>query len=72
MVRIFTYLDRRGIRKKNYLNETLSSSALDIYKKNFFNFIKYNIYKILNKIIKNDRDGKIEERHKIKIILNLI
>ena len=72
MVRIFTYLDRRGIRKKNYLNETLSSSALDIYKNNFFNFIKDDIYKILNKIIKNDRDGKIEERHKIKIILNLV
>ena len=69
MKRIFDYLDR----KSNIINnETLCKNAINIYKNNFFNDFQNDVYKELNKLIKKDRDGKIEERPKIKFILKMV
>ena len=45
---------------------------MNLYKKNFFDKIEDNVYKEINKLIKEDRNNIIVERHKIKKILEII
>ena len=73
MNRIFTYLDSNvNNDKKNY--KKLSIIGMDLYKQNFFDKIEDNVYKELNKLIKEDRNNNTntEERDKIKTILETI
>ncbi len=70
MNRIFTYLDRFYTKAKN--KQSLSKNALDLYKENFFNVLQNDIHKEVNKLIKDDRNGNIESRAKIKEILKII
>ena len=69
MKRIFIYIDKKP-RIDN--KETLCMHAMKIYKNHFFNNIQNDIYQGLNKLIKDDRDGKIEQRSKIKFILKMV
>ena len=69
MNRIFTYLDRI-IKKKR--NTNLSKKSMEIYKNNFFIPIQNQIYKEVNKLIKDDRNGNKESRPKIRAVLNII
>ena len=68
MRRIFTYLENHYLQKKT----TLSKTSMKIYKEKFFVPLEKEIYKELNKLIKDDRNGNIESRPKIKAVLNII
>ena len=70
MNRIFTYLDRFFTKTKE--RSTLSKNAIQIYKDFFFNNIQKNIFKEVNKLIKEDRNCNLESRPKIKIVLKII
>ena len=69
MKRIFTYLDRFFTKKDK---NSLSKNAIQIYKDCFFNNIQKNIFKEVNKLIKDDRNCNVDSRPKIKIILKII
>ena len=70
MGRIFYYLDRFYTKSKN--RNSLNQSAMILYKKYFFNPFEDDIYREVNKLIKEDRNCNIESRPKIKIILKII
>ena len=63
MSRIFSYINK---------NPRLCIDSITEYKKSFFNKIENKIYNEVNKLIKEDRDGNIEHRPKIKMILKII
>jgi hypothetical protein len=68
MNKIFTYLDRLHTED----NQTLSKKAMEIYKNNFFIPKQNEIFKEVNKLIKDDRNRNTESRPKIKAVLNII
>ena len=68
MKRIFGYLDRFYTKDQ----PTLSKHAMEIYKNNFFIPIQNEIFKEVNKLIKDDRNLNTESRHKTKAVLNII
>ena len=70
MYRIFTYLDKFYTKSKN--KNSLSQNALHLYKEYFFNPLEDDIYREVNKLIKEDRNCNIESRPKIKTILKII
>ena len=71
MNRIFTYLDRFYIKNKT-VKKSLSQAAMDIYKSNFFDEIKKDIFIELDKLINEDRKGNKESRRKIKNIMLIL
>ena len=70
MNRIFTYLDRFYTKSKG--KDTLAKNALNSYRDNFFVPNQTNIFKELNKLIKDDRNKNTESRQKIKTILKIV
>ena len=70
MSRIFTYLDKFYTKSRN--KNTLSQNALHLYKEYFFDPLEDDIYREVNKLIKEDRNCNIESRPKIKTILKII
>ena len=70
MNRIFTYLDRFYTNQK--VKQSLSQNSINLYKTYFFNNLEADIYKEVNKLIKEDRNCNIESRPKIKIILKIL
>ena len=70
MKRIFTYLDKHY--STNKMNKSLSKISMKLYKAKFFVPLENKIYKEVNKLIKDDRNGNIESRPKIKAVLNII
>ena len=70
MKRIFEYLDRNYL--KNQIKKTLFQISMNLYKEHFFDKIQSNIYIALNKLIKEDRNGNMEPRPKIKAILKVL
>ena len=69
MNRIFCYLDEYYLREKN---NTLSKSAINLYKEYFFNLLENDIYLEVNKLIREDRKCNLDSRSKIKTILKII
>ena len=70
MYKIFVYLDKLFTKKNN--KNTLSQNAMELYKKYFFDPLEDDIYREVNKLIKEDRNCNIESRPKIKTILKII
>ena len=70
MNRIFTYLDRFFTKAKN--KNSLSQNAIRLYKEYLFNPLEEDIYREVNKLIKEDRNCNLESRPKIKIILKIL
>ena len=70
MNRIFTYLDRFYTKAKS--KQTLSQNAIRLYREFLFNRLEEDIYKEVNKLIKEDRNCNIESRPKIKTILKIM
>ena len=68
--RIFTYLDRFFTKAKN--KNSLSQNAIRLYKEYLFNPLEEDIYREVNKLIKEDRNCNLESRPKIKIILKIL
>ena len=71
MNRIFIYLDRKNLRKNKYPHN-LAFYALNLYKNHFFDKIQDNIYREVNKFIKEDRMHNFEYMNKIIIIFKII
>ena len=69
MYKIFIYLDRFYTHSKQ--KDSLNKSAMGFYKHYFAN-IQNDIYREVNKLIKEDRNCNYESRPKIKIILKII
>jgi hypothetical protein len=69
MYKIFIYLDKFYTNSKQ--KDSLSKSAMGFYKHYFAN-IQNDIYREVNKLIKEDRNCNYESRPKIKIILKII
>ena len=51
---------------------TLAQNAMNLYKELYFNPLKDDIYKELNNLIKQDRNGNTESRNKIKSIMRIL
>jgi hypothetical protein len=69
MYKIFIYLDKFYTNSKQ--KDSLSKSAMGFYKHYFAN-IQNDIYREVNKLIKEDRNCNYESRPKIEIILKII
>ena len=67
MNRIFTYLDRFYTKAKSKLS--LSHNSINLYKTHFFDHLQTDIFKEVNKLIKEDRNCNTESWPKIKTIL---
>ena len=70
MNRIFTYLDRFYTKAKQ--KSSLSKNALNLYRDFFFQHLQVDVYREVNKLIKEDRNCNLESRPKIKIVLRII
>ena len=70
MNRIFCYLDRFYMKAK--VRQNLAKCALNLFKLNFFDNYKENIFIEVNKLIKEDRLGNKENRPKIKEIMKTL
>ena len=70
MNRIFNYLDKNYTKYNK--KGTLSQNAINLYKQFFFNPLEEDIYREVNKLIKEDRNCNLESRPKIKTILKII
>ena len=70
MNRIFCYLDRFYMKAK--VRQNLAKCALNLFKLNFFENYKENIFIEVNKLIKEDRLGNKENRPKIKEIMKTL
>ena len=68
--RIFTYLDR--FFTKSYIHHTLCYTSIRQYERELFLPFKDKLYEKLNKLIRDDRNGHLESRDKIKKILEII
>lgn len=69
MNKIFAYLDRLLKDKKK---PSLSKKSLELYIKIFFEPLKNEVFKEVNKLIKDDRNCNLEFRPKIKSIMRII
>ena len=69
MNKIFSYLDRLLKDKKK---QSLSKSSLKLYIDKLFDPLKSEIFKEVNKLIKEDRKCNIEFKPKIKIVMKII
>ena len=70
MNRIFSYLDRHYTKSKNM--KKLAVHARDLYKSEFFEDWKINVFVEVNKLIKEERNGNCESRAKIKNIMKIL
>ena len=70
MNRAFTSLDRFYTKAKDKV--TLAHNAMNLYKELYFNPLKDDIYKELNNLIKQDKNGNTESRNKIKSIMRIL
>ena len=71
MNRIFTYLERFYTKAKR--KNSLSMNGMNLYKDIFFDHLEEeDIYKGLNKLIKQDRNCNIESKTKTKIIFKIL
>ena len=68
--RLFTYLDRFFTPAKTKLS--LCTTSIRQYKVEFFLPFEKKLYEKLNKLIRDDRNGHLESRDKIKKILEII
>ena len=59
----YTKIERKG---------SLSRNEMNLYKEIYFKPLKDDIYKKLNKLIKQDRNGNKESRNKIKFIMKIL
>jgi len=69
MKRIFTYLDK--FYTKNKQKGSLCTNGLKIYREVMFVPLKEKLFKIVNNLIKNDRNCNISFRYKIKTLLKI-
>ena len=70
MNRVFIYLESFYIKTKRI--PTLSQKSFSLYKELFFNPFEESIYVEVNKLIKEYRNGNLELRPKIDLILKII
>ena len=68
MTSIFNYLNAHFLKNK----KNLSQQAMDIYKTFFFEEFKNDVYIEVNKLIKEERNGYLESRSKIKSIMSIL
>ena len=71
MNRIFCYLDRFFTKTKNS-KKSLAKSAMNLYKDEFFSEFKSDIFIEVNKLIKEERNGNLESRNKIKSVMKIL
>ena len=69
MNRLFGYLDRWYIRFK--MKTSLSKIAMKIYESIFFEKVKNNIFKGIDRLINEERNGNIASGYKIKKIWDI-
>ena len=69
MNKIFSYLDRSLKDKKK---KSLCKSSLELYVNKLFDPLKSEIFKEVNKLIKDDRNCNLESRQKIKVVMKII
>ena len=80
MTRIFLYITTNHLRaaedKNNvriYSQDDISEFSMNIYKRNFFDKLMTKLFDILNEVlIREERNGNIEHRQKIKTIMKTI
>ena len=70
MKRIFHYLDIHYTKEN--IKKTLFQISMNLYKEHFFGKIQSKIYIELNKLIREDRNGNMEPRPKIKTIIKVL
>ena len=70
MNRIFCYLDRFYTKQK--AKKSLAKSAMNLYKERFFDEIKPEIFIEVNKLIKEERNGNLESRSRIKKVMKIL
>ena len=80
MSRIFLYITTNHLKaaedKNNvriYTQDDVTEFSMDIYKKSFFDKLMTKLFDILNELlIRDERNGNMEHRQKIKTIMNTI
>ncbi len=69
MNRIFCYLDRFYTKQKS--KTSLAKHAMNLYNKIFFDEFKTDIFIEVNKLIKEERNGNLESRSRIKAVMKI-
>ena len=70
MNRIFCYLDRFYTKQKS--KTSLAKHAMNLYNNIFFDEFKTDIFIEVNKLIKEERNGNLESRNKIKSVMKIL
>ena len=70
MNRIFCYLDRFYTKQKS--KTSLAKHAMNLYNNIFFDEFKSDIFIEVNKLIKEERNGNLESRNKIKSVMKIL
>ena len=70
MNRIFCYLDRFYTKQKS--KTSLAKHAMNLYNSIFFDEFKTDIFIEVNKLIKEERNGNLESRSKIKSVMKIL
>ena len=70
MNRIFLYLEKYYIKNNNKMS--LPKLGMNLYKKNFFDKFKINIFIEVNKLIREDRNNNKEFRNDIKCVMEIL
>ena len=70
MSHLFCYLDCFYLITTN--KDKLNKNQMNLYIEKYFKPLKDNIYKELNKLIKQDRNGNKESRNKIKSVMRIL
>ena len=69
MNRIFCYLDRFYTKQKS--KTSLAKHAMNLYNSIFFDEFKTDIFIEVNKLIKEERNGNLESRSRIKAVMKI-
>ena len=70
MYKVFMYLDRFYTKAKGKI--TLSKFAMMKYSSLFFEEFKIDVFQEVNKLIKEERNGNLESRNKIKSVMKIL
>ena len=70
MSRIFSYLDAHYTKNKTKI--TLANEGMKLYHTVYFDDVKKDVYTEVNKLIKEEREGNIESRNKIKRVMKIL
>ena len=70
MYKVFMYLDRFYTKAKGKI--TLSKFAMMKYSSLFFEEFKIDVFQEVNKLIKEERNGNLESRAKIKGVMKIL